>query len=254
MIPKLASDPSHGLNRPLKRRSRPAHIAHELEELSRQPRSMVLQRVSEQNKNERLARETLVSLVRTFHLQEDTQAVRIILDVLVARVSGVLRRKLLGWHVAAADKEDLQRHVLVGLCSYWLDAKVGEELWECNFTTPFQLRTLTLIEAFFPKTVHTTSLQAVYDDGEETGTEKDIADPESDAPFEDILRNMPERAALRALVDHNALWSRVLHDKYVAGYTEEEIALRYGVTSRTIRNWIKEARQFLQGQIDKEDA
>ena len=250
--PQLISDPGYGLNRPLQRRQRPAHVIQELEELNRQPRGVVLQRARETDQIKGLTRETLVSLARTFHQRGDSEAVRIILDALIARVSGVLRRKLASWHVHAADKEDLQRHVIVGLCGYWLDAKDGEELWECNFTTPFQLRTLTLIDGFFPKTVRATSFQAFYDDGEETGMEKDIADPESMAPFETILQNLPERAALQALADHNPSWGRVIHDKYVAGYTEEEIALRYGVTSRTIRNWISEARDFLQAQVSRQ--
>ncbi len=235
--------------RPLTRRSRPDHIARELEEMSRRPRGVVLQRVREKSPAERLARETLVSLARTFHLKEDKEAVRVVLDALIARVSGALRQKLQGWHVLQADKEDLQRHVIAGLCGCWLNLEPGEELWECNFAKPFELRTITLIAGFFPKRVRTTSLQAVYNDDE--GIEKDIADPASEAPFEAMLRNLPERAALRALAGHNAAWSQALHEKYIAGDSEEEIAARHGVSSRTIRNWIKEARQFLFSQIEQ---
>lgn len=248
----MTFNPNCSVTRSLTKRTRPAEIARELEELGRLPRGVLLQRV--RGKETRIARETLVSLARTFRRRDDNEAVHIVLEALIARVSGALRSRLQGWHVLAADREDLQSHVVVGLCGYWLNTETGEELWECNFTTPFLLRTTSLVDSFFRKTVRTTSLTTVYGYDEDTGAERDIADPASALPYEEIIRNMPERAALQELAAHNALWSRALHDKYIACYTEEEIGKRFGVTARTIRNWLKEARLFLQARIAGENA
>lgn len=235
--------------RPLQKRTRPAPVAAELEALGRLPRGVVLSRVRDKDKAKGPARETLVSLARTFHLRGDRAAVGIVLDVLTARVSGALRRKMAGWRVAKADEEELLRHVLAGLYASWLNTQAGEELWECNFTTPFDVRAITLIGSFFPKTVMVESLSAFSAEAGEDGADKDIADPEAEASFADMLLNLPERAALQALAAHQAAWSHALHDKYRAGYTEEEIASRYGVSSRTIRSWIGEARRFLLAHV-----
>lgn len=213
------------------------------------PRGVLLHRVKEKDKDKRLARETLVSLARTCHLQGDAEAARVILETLIARVSGTLHQKLTGWNVPPADNEDIMRHLIVGLCGCWLNTDAAEEFWECNFTTPFQLRTLTLIQGFFPKAIRALSLQEVYNDGDDTGTQKDIPDPDWEKPFKAMMQYTTERAALAALSRHNAVWGQVLYQKFGAGYSEEEIAARYGVSSRTIRNWTTSAQAFLLSQI-----
>jgi RNA polymerase sigma factor (sigma-70 family) len=244
----VAAQSLPNLMRPLEKRTRAEAVTDELGQLSHLTRSQLQARLRDTRKETRLLRETLVSLARTFALAKDMEMAHIALESLIARISPAIRARLRAWAIDTQNQPDVVQDVLVGLLKSWQDTRPTEELWECNFTTPFNTRVRSLIYSALPKSVETESLSTLTSDGAEHEREDWLIDTGSLSMIDQVAL----RQAMRALHEEHGLWSLVFHAKHVLGRTEEEIAADQGVTSRTVRNRLREAERFLQEHLREE--
>lgn len=227
---------------PLQKRTRSEAVTAQLLEMSRLPQSAVLRRASEMDPARRLERETLVAVVRGYGRAGNKDAADAVLEVLVQRISGAVAAKVSGWAgLTPEDRTDAQRQMIVQVCEQASSLAPAAELWECNFAWCFQKRLITLWHRLTDRTVPTVPAET---QGGETWDrleqQPDPADAFADIALHDLVALVSGGSAKKG----KALLLKI------SGFSEEEIAVRLGVTSRTLRNWTAEARAAWNRQAE----
>jgi len=221
---------------PLQKRTRSEAVTAQLAEMSRLTQSAVLRRAAETGPERRLERETLVALVRGYGRAGNKDAADAVLEMLIGRINAALAAKVSSWAgLTPEDKTDAQRQMIVQICEQVSSLSQTAELWECNFTWCFQKRLITLWHRLTDRKVITVPAETQTHDGETWDRLEQQPDP-ADA-FADI-----ELRELAALVSGGSAKKSEAIFLRMSGFSEEEIAARLGVTSRTLRNWTAEAR------------
>ena len=221
---------------PLQKRTRNEAVTAQLTELSRLSRSAVLRQAHETDPDRRLARETLVALVRGYERAGDTDAADAVLELLIQRIGPALGRTVSSWAgLTSEDKADAQRQMIVQICEQVGSLHPGAEFWECNFTFCFNKRLITLWRSLTERKVATVSAEIQSHNGETLNRLEQQPHP-ADALAEIELRD------LAALVSGGSAKKAQAILLKTSGFSDEEIAARVGITSRTLRNWITEAR------------
>lgn len=210
-------------------------------------RAAVLRRAAETDTTRRLERETLVAVVRGFlraGSQDDAEAV---LLLLFKRVSGAVAGKTSAWAgLTPEDKTDARLEILAILCEKVCDLRPGAEFWECNLTECVNRRLITLWHKMTDKALPVVSNTIEMSGGEMLDRIEQYADP-------------AETFAAMTLADLVSLVSGG-HPKRsealflkISGFTDEDIARRLKVTTRTLRNWTTEAgAAWLRSQAEGE--
>ena len=198
-------------------------------------RAAVLRRAEETGKDRRLERETLVAVVRGFLRLGRSDDADAVLLLLLKRVSGAIAAKTAaGAGLTPEDKMDAQRDMLAVICEKACDLRPGAEFWECNFAACVNRRLITLWHSLTDHALPIVSNTAEGSGGGTIDRLEQYADPA------ETFRTM-EMQSLAALVSSgHPKRSRALFLK-MNGYSNEEIAARLGVTTRTLRNWTAEA-------------
>ena len=204
--------------------------------MSRLSRSAVLRRASETDPDRRLKHETLVALVRGYERAGGMDAADAVLELLVQRISGTLARTVSSWaKLIPEDRVDAKRQMIAHICEQVSSLHPSAEFWECNFTFCFNKRLITLWRSLTERRVATVSAEIQNHNGEALDRLEQQPHP-ADALAEIELRE------LAALVSGGSAKKAQAILLKVSGFSDEEIAKRLDVTSRTLRNWAAEAR------------
>lgn len=229
--------PLHG------KRTRTDAVTAQLAALRGLSRAAVLRRAGETDKDKRLEREALVAVVRGFlraGYQDDADTV---LLVLIKRVSGAIAAKTAAWAgLTAEDKTDAQREMLAILCEKACDLRPGAEFWECNLTECVNRRLITLWHSLTDHALPTVSNTLEMGGGETLDRVEQLADPA------EMFRSMELHSLVEMVSGGSAKRSEALFLK-MNGFTDEEIAKRLGVTTRTLRNWTADACAAWTAQV-----
>ena len=228
---------------PLQKRTRSAAVTAQLTELSRLSRGAVLRRAMETAPERWVEREALVALTRGFLRAGDKASADTVLEILFRRVSKGISGKISGWAgLTPEDRIDASRQMLVQIYEQVCELGPSAEFWECNFTWCLQKRLVTLWRRLTERTPSIASSVILHSDGEEWDRFEQIADPVngfSEIEVQGVVESLTG-GGKRA----EAIFLRM------SRYPEDEIALRLGVTSRTLRNWLADARAAWHRQAD----
>ncbi len=217
-------------------RTRSETVTAQLAELSGLSRQAVLRRAAETGAGRRLERETLVAVVRGFLRAGREDDGDTVLLCLIRQVSGGLKAKISAWRgLTPEDKTDAERQMVTLLCEKACDLRPGAEFWECNFTTCFNRRLISLWHTLTDHALPMASNTGEMGDGETWDRVEQFADP-ADAPADVEMEELVRLVSGDHPKKGRALFLR-MH-----GFSDEEIAAQIGVTSRTLRNWAADAR------------
>ncbi len=220
----------------LQKRTRSDAVTAQLLEMGRLSRSAVLRRAREMGPDRRLERETLAALVRGYLRAADKDAADAVLEMLIRRVSGAIAGKISLWPgLSPEDKVDAQRQMIGHICEQVSSLSPSAEFWECSFAFCFNKRLITLWHRLTDRQAATVPAEVQNRDGEPLDRLEQQADPAdgfADLELQDLVALVSGGSAKRS----QAIFLRM------SGFSEEEIAARLEVTSRTLRNWTAEAR------------
>jgi DNA-directed RNA polymerase specialized sigma24 family protein len=226
----------------LKKRVRPNAIAKELDQLSSCTTSTILKRCIESDKQLELSKEVLVTLIRSFLLSEDRKSADFVFLQLMRRVAGAISNKLVKWHsLSGPEMDDARQSIVIGLHEYFYSLDIGEELWECNFKSCFDLRLLTILGKLSRATANTLS-STIAEETDEWVEDHEFADPAAEANFS----NVEVMEALSHLNKIDPKLSKAFYWKFFVELKESEIADKMEVTERSVRNWIFAAKSALR--------
>ena len=221
---------------PLQKRTRSVAVTAQLTELCCLNRGAVRRRVAETDPSRRLERETLVALVRGYLRVGSCDEADKVLEILIGRVSGAIAGKIGTWAgLTPDDRVDAQRQMVAVLCEQVSDLSSTAEFWECNFTVCFQRRLITLWHILTDRKLPTMSTTTKGSDGEAYDRSEQFADP-ADPLAEIEMKSLVEIVSGGSAKKSEAIFLRV------HGFSDEEIAKRLDVSSRSLRNWAAEAR------------
>ena len=232
---------------PLQRmHTRNAAVTAQLNALNTLSRQAVLRRALETDPDRRLGRETLVAVVRGFLRAGCEDDADTVLLELIKRVGGAIAGTVGGWNgLTGEDKQDAKQQAVEILCEKVCDLGPGSEFWECNFTTCFNRRLVSLWHSYTDNALPMTDTVVQTGDGETWDRLEQFTDPAN--PFQDA-----ELKDLVLLVSGgSAKKSRALFLK-LNGFSDEDSAKKLGVTSRTLRNWTTEAGRVWERMKEEE--
>lgn len=224
------------LRRPLTRRARSAAVEAELAALAGLPIAQIIRRVATPDKTRQAAPETLVSLARTLEQAGRINAADKIAGQLMVQVGIFIRRELARWPSLENEREDAEQQMRAKLCEYVFSDSTGEEFWECNFHVCFERRMTTLLAGLARAKPHDLSLTRLDADGQEQDC--DLPDESASGPREEFeMTDMIDAVSRADDRLGQAIYLRL------AGYGDAEIAAKFGVSDRTIRNWMTMAQK-----------
>jgi len=216
---------------------------------ARERRERLLATAQAWNDAGRLREETLVYFVREFAVRGDESMAWRIAEVLVDRTAAHVQRKLARWRLTPEDADDCTRDLFTALCEAVFDQSAAAEFWEVRFWVCLDRRLWNLIEkrqAVADSEIRPSDQTA--DDGE---GEQDV-----DRLFARIADTgatpemMAERTEALSLLTENE--RRAVYLCYIEGLPEESedperpsAARMLGVTGRSIRNYLRRAKEKL---------
>jgi RNA polymerase sigma factor (sigma-70 family) len=229
--------------RSLTKRFRPQHIVDQLNQLVGLEWPLVQRKVAIRNVPTELARETLVAMIRSYTALGQRDNADKVFIALIERVSGAIAQRLVKWRsISGSDMEDTRQSVIVGLHDYIYSLEVGEELWECNFKTCFDLRLLNVFGKLTKGKVQIAQSISQPSSEEEGIDSFDFPDESAQIPFDSVH----VKDALAHLNGLNPRLGKVFYLKFFADIPDGEIAGMFEVSERTIRNWVSVSRRHLQ--------
>lgn len=229
---------------PLQKRTRSERVTAQLLELNRLLQSAVLRQVRETDPARRLERETLVTLVRGYGRAGNKDAADAVLEILIGRISGAVAGKISNWAgLTPEDKTDAQRQMIMQVCEQVSSLSPAAEFWECNFTFCLQKRLITLWHSLTGRKVMTVPAETLTHGGEVWDRLEQQPDPA------DMFADIELRGLVTLVSGGDAKRSQAIFLR-LSGFSDEEIAKRLSVTSRTLRNWATEARAAWNRQAE----
>ncbi len=221
--------PLHG------KHTRTETVTAQLAELSSLGPAAVRRRAAETDLGRRLERETLVAVVRGFLRAGREDDADQVLILLLKRVSGAVAAKTAAWaFLTPEDKVDARRQMAAILCEKVCDLRPGAEFWECNFTTSFNRASISLWHSLTDHALPTVPNTVQMSGGETVDRVEQYADP-AEAFAEMTMESLVEIVSGGSVKRSQALFLKL------NGFTDEDIAKRLNVTTRTLRNWTAEA-------------
>ncbi len=227
---------------PLIRRVRPAAVTSELSSLEGLSSSSVLRRVTETIPERQLTREALIAVCRAYVRAGDRETSNIVFVEIIRRVSGSIANRMRRWNgIPASMVEDARQTIIVGLYDFITSLESGEELWECNFTTCFDARLLTLLGKLTRRDLNVTSIEQLSND-EQSGVQFEARDPVAEAEFLEL----EVKEALTYLNGIDPRMGKAFYLKFFAELSENEIADLMEVSGRSVRYWIGSSKELLK--------
>ena len=196
----------------------------------------------------RAREETLVYFLREYEGRGDSETAWQIAETLSNRVAAHIQRALRRWRLTPEDERDCTQDLYAALWTALFSRDTAGEFWEVRFWVCLDRRLWNLIE----------KRQATVDAEIRPGDQKNGGEEETD--LDRLLAQIndsdasPEAITLRrdALKTLNENERRALYLVYIAGLPEESedpnrpsAAKSLGVTGRSIRNYLKRAKEKL---------
>ncbi len=228
-----------------RRQTRTERVTAELADLSRLPRRRVLTQAQETHKDRRLASETLIAVVRGFLRAGDENAANTALEALIERLRPAVRARAQRWSALfPADVSNAEDDAILKLVGYLRSTDSGQEFWECNFIHCFNKRLDDLFRQIAGQRKETLSLTSKWADGDERDHLDETPDAASESAFAAIFDDIVTQETIQALSREIPRLTEYLF-LHTQGYTDKEIAVKMGVTDRTLRNWKDRAKIVL---------
>jgi DNA-directed RNA polymerase specialized sigma24 family protein len=200
--------------------------------------------------------ETLVYFLREYARRGDDETAWKIAEALIDRTAAHIQRKLARWRLPAEDADDCARDLFAALCDAVFDTGASAEFWEVRFWVCLDRKLWNLVE----------KRQAVIDSelspgDQDAQAEEDAADQifvrlADTGPRPDALAEYKE--ALSLLNDNERT---ALYLIYIEGLPEESedpdrlsAAKVLGVTGRSVRNYLRRAKEKLAAWQRGEEA
>ncbi len=195
-------------------------------------------RLTDSQTREFVSEEALIYLIRHLFRSDDPNAALDLMECLFKRCIGRIQRKV--WALLPAcsreDKEDCARSVLVEMTRLIQIMDASKEFWEVNFTTCLERLCSNCAHKYRRFSSHELRLEAFEEEGEGNRLEQ-IPDNRGLTPQQRIEL----REALTLLKDHE----RTAVLLTAEGLTQQQIAEFCGVTDKTVRNWLRSAKERL---------
>jgi DNA-directed RNA polymerase specialized sigma24 family protein len=201
--------------------------------------------------SQRAREETLVYFLREYTVRGEDGTAWEIAEALSKRIALHIQRAMRRWRLTPEDEKDCVQDLYAALWEALFRRDETSEFWEVRFWVCLDRRLWNLIE----------KRQATADAEVRPGDESPaMSDNEMESGLERILSKMsgtdagPEALALRrdALKSLNENEVRAIYLVYIAGLPEESedplrpsAAKALGVTGRSIRNYLKRAKEKL---------
>ena len=132
------------------------------------------------------------------------------------------------------DKVDARQQMALLLCEKVCDLRPGAEFWECNLTECINRRLITLWHSLTDHALPTVANTIEMSGGGTVDRVEQYADPA------ETFRNIEMHSLVEMVSGGSVKRSEALFLK-LNGFTDEDIAKRLNVTTRTLRNWTAEA-------------
>jgi RNA polymerase sigma factor (sigma-70 family) len=185
--------------------------------------------------------ESLVYFLREFMRAGDEDGSWRIVEALAGRVAREVTRRLSAWKsLASYQRDEAEEAIRTALFTEWRSLAPENEFWEVRFGTCLRRKIFDEIDRVSRVRSNETLLDYVGDDeGNKSDPWELIRDnmaesPETQAVIADALLRLPSEVRTAFVLYHYEDW------------TEESIAERLKVTSRTIRNYLRRAGEQLR--------
>lgn len=185
--------------------------------------------------------ESLVYWLRVFQVEKEFDSAWQVATILIDRVKRKVTRRLNCWRRLTADqREEIESSLSLVLFEEWFSLEPGAEFWEIRFSVCLERTISDEIDKLNRVYQHETQLTPINDgEGNESSpweliAEEPVLDMETAALVQDALSHLDE--PLRTTV-------RMYH---YLGLSEEQIAQHWNCTTRTVRNYLRRARERLE--------
>jgi RNA polymerase sigma factor (sigma-70 family) len=181
--------------------------------------------------------ETALHLIRMFLISGEVELAWSAAENLAQRLAPRITRRIAIWKsLTPTEKEEVEETLLDRLYRAWMSLAPENEFWEVRFYVSIDRLLADVIDRIIRRKSHELNLDTQADsdmDPWESIADKQAMSPEGSAIIADALASLPE--PLRT-----AFWLKFRED-----WTEEEIAAHLALSSRTIRNYLRRAKELL---------
>lgn len=186
---------------------------------------------------EPLSEECTVFLIRDFVRVGQVDKAWEIARHLAGRMARRITRRLAVWRsLASYQREEAEEALLERLYRVWLSREPADEFWEVRFNLSLDRALADEVDRVLRHARHELTLAADEESGHDPWdiiADQRALSPEDAAVVADALAALPE--PLRT-----AFWLHCREE-----WTEEEIGAHLACTSRTVRNYLRRARERL---------
>lgn len=173
--------------------------------------------------------EALVTILREWLRNGDEENAWQLCERLVVGIEPVVRSRLAAYRWIDWDtREDILHDLAVRLYDEWMSSDRRHAFWEVRFWHCLRLRIIDVLRTRRPN-----ETAAGFTASGPSNVPDASVSPQEWAVAMLSLSRLPEQTR------------RVFVMKYYEGWTEDEIAAMMGVTSRTIRNWIRRGHEIM---------
>ncbi len=200
-------------------------------------------RLAEQKKDSAISyikEETIVYFLREYIANEDKKSIERLILQLQERSNRYITQQISHLKMfSPLHAEQCAEEIFHRFFAAILDSSEKNEFWEIRFWVCLQRVILNTMNKHRPVIANETNPQFYKDDsGRETNSLDMIPDTYSVSP----QRQIESREAIETLTHRQYEAAMLLFEE---GWTQREVADHYGVTDKTIRNWMTGAREKL---------
>jgi RNA polymerase sigma factor (sigma-70 family) len=183
--------------------------------------------------------EAVVALIRVWIANDDRDGAWMLAERLIAGIQPYVRGVLNRPYIDADTRDDIAADLACQLYQEWMSADGRHRFWEVRFFHCLKLRLCDAMRRVRGRQVQATASIEDLPDGVEIEAVESAVSPEERIDGLALLHRLPGDL-------HRVYWL-----KYYEQWTEAAIAAAFGVSSRTIRNWLRRARAMLDGQLQR---
>lgn len=191
--------------------------------------------------------ESLVYFLRALSLRGDGDEAWRIAEILTGRVANTVLRRIGRWRSLTVDqREEVESAVTIKLYEEWFSLEPGGEFWEVRFAVCLERTISDEIDRALRIVRNETDLTSWEDDTGDTAdaweriADTPTLDAETTAMIADALACLEEPLRTAFYLYHYEGWP-----EYSSDPSQPSIAHLLGVTSRSVRNYLRRAEARL---------